>query len=140
MVGTITLTPGAGAPEIPHCFDCTCKDPTLTFTCAVHEPGVPETPPTTPTAQQTLYVPLFQYAKIIPRKGWEDNYQKALAGVIERLRAGYIIARIEGRTSPEGSLPQKAGFRGISALPRVALHKPGRTCRLRLIRPLAKRR
>ena len=117
VVGTITLTPGAGAPEIPHCFDCTCKDPTLTFTCAVHEPGVPETPPTTPTAQQTLYVPLFfEYAKIIPRKGWEDNYQKALAGIIERLRAGYIITRIEGRTSPEGSLPQKAGFEGNISL------------------------
>ena len=83
----------------------------------MHEPGVPETPPTTPTAQQTLYVPLFfEYAKIIPRKGWEDNYQKALAGVIERLRAGYIITRIEGRTSPEGSLPQKAGFEGNISL------------------------
>jgi hypothetical protein len=62
-------------------------------------------------------VPLFfEYAKIIPRKGWEDNYQKALAGVIERLRAGYIITRIEGRTSPEGPLQQKAGFEGNISL------------------------
>lgn len=112
--GTITITPGAGAPEIPNCFDCTCADPTFTFSCVVHDP---QAPPKKPKVEPPLFVPLFfEYEKSVPRAGWEKSYDKALDFVIDRLRAGYTIARIEGGTSPEGTLKKKTGFEGNISL------------------------
>ena len=107
-----TGTLGGGTPEIPNCFKCVCKDPTITFACVIHKPETPgKTPP--PKPKQILYVPLFfEYADAIPRKGSEKDYQKALARVIDHLREGYTIARIEGRTSPEGPLKGRRGFEG----------------------------
>ena len=107
-----TGTFGGGAPQIPNCFKCVCKDPSVTFACVIHEPETPgKTPP--PEPKQILYVPLFfEYADAIPRKGSEKDYQKALARVIDHLREGYTIARIEGRTSPEGPLEGRRGFEG----------------------------
>ncbi|NQW99850.1 DUF4157 domain-containing protein, partial [bacterium] len=108
--GTITITPGAGATEIPNCFDCTCADPTFTFSCVVHDP---QDPPKAPKVEPPLFVPLFfEYEKSVPRAGWEKSYDKALDFVIGRLRAGYTIGRIEGGTSPEGTLKKKTGFEG----------------------------
>lgn len=117
VTGQVTITPGAPAPEIPNCFDCVCKDPTLTFTCVVHEPGGPGKTPPPARLLQTLYVPLFfEYEETVPRVGWEGDYKKALAGIVERIREGYTISRIEGRTSPEGPLKAKTkgGFENIT--------------------------
>jgi hypothetical protein len=73
----------------------------------------PETPTQLPPPPQILYVPLFfEHQQTLPRKGWEKDYNKALDGIIERLREGYTIARIEGRTSPEGPLKGGPGFEG----------------------------
>lgn len=107
----VSITPGAGAPEIPNCFKCVCEDPKITFAC-VAEPGTPDkTPPSQP--KQILYVPLFfEYELTVPRTGREADYWKALDSVVERLREGYTIARIEGRTSPEGPLAGRRGFEG----------------------------
>jgi len=81
----------------------------------VHDP--PDPPKKTPPPQETLYVPLFyKYQDIVPREGWEDNYAKELNVIIERLRAGYTIDRIEGGTSPEGTLKKKPGFEGNISL------------------------
>lgn len=103
---TIKVTPGAGATEIPNCFKCVCSDPTIKFECVAHDPGTKDNPP--PRAPQILYVPLFyEYQLAIPRTGWEENYKKALDSVVERIGEGYTIARIEGRTSPEGPLEKR---------------------------------
>lgn len=109
-IGTVTITPGAGKPESPHCYECVCGDPTFTFSCVVH-PEKPDTPKT-PTLEP-LYVPLFyKYQEAVPRAGWEENYVKEIGVIIDRLRAGYTIERIEGGTSPEGTLKKKPGFEG----------------------------
>jgi hypothetical protein len=113
---TVTVTPGAPAPEIPNCFKCFCHDPTTAYACVVHDPEIPgKTPP--PQSQQILYVPLFfEYERTIPRIGRKKGYTNALDDIVKRLREGYTIARIEGRTSPEGPLTlkkrQKGGFEG----------------------------
>jgi len=133
-IGTVTITPGAGKPEIPHCFDCTCADPTFTFSCVVHDPAAPDTPKT-PPPQETLYVPLFyKYQDIVPREGWEANYAQELTLVIERPRAGYTIDRIEGGTSPEGALRKNPVSRATSSSPSAALTRHRRTYGPRWIR------
>ena len=110
VIFTGTFTPGAGPVEEPHCFKCTCLDPTITFECFVHEtPGKPKPPP----QPQILYVPLFfEYKDVVPRKGREKDYEKALGDVVKLVQEGYTIARIEGSTSPEGPLKGRKGFEG----------------------------
>ena len=104
-----TVRPGAGPAQEPNCFRCTCTEPRISFDCTLHER--PTTPPP-PTPLQTVYVPLFfEYADIVPRVGWEQRYAETLNYAIQRIREGYTIARIEGRTSPEGRLGPRRGSR-----------------------------
>lgn len=109
VTGGVTITPGERGAQEPNCFRCSCTEPQITFACTLHEP--PTTPP--PPAQlQPVFVPLFfEYADIIPRAGWEQRYAETLNYVIQRIREGYTIARIEGRTSPEGRLDRRRGGR-----------------------------
>ena len=109
VTGGVTITPGETGAQEPNCFECTCTKPQITFACTLHEP--PTTPPPPPRLQ-TVFVPLFfEYADIIPRAGWEQRYAETLNYVIQRIREGYTIARIEGRTSPEGRLSRRRGGR-----------------------------
>ncbi len=100
---------GASPDEDPNCFRCTCTEPRIRFDCTLHEP--PTVPPPPPRLQP-IFVPLFfEYEDIIPRVGWEQRYAETLNYAIQRIREGYTIARIEGRTSPEGRLSRRRGNR-----------------------------
>lgn len=100
----------------PGCFRCSCTNPQITFQCT-ERPDRPA-PPARPRPQ-IVFVPLFfEYEDVIPRRGWEQTYQEMLDLVARHIREGYTIARIEGRTSPEGELRRRRarGFEGNISL------------------------
>ncbi len=118
VMGTLTITPGATGSDAPDCFRCACSDYTVDYHCTERQTGQEEPPR---SQRPTLYVPLFfEYADVIPRRGWEQTYQDMLSLVLRHIRDGYTIARIEGRTSPEGPLQRQEihGFEGNLSLAR----------------------
>lgn len=89
----------------PNCYVCICPPPVLVNRCfarSIDSEGNP--------LSKMLYFPLFyQKATATPRLGWEENYQSMLNTIVSKIKEGYRVVRIEGRTSPEGGLDQNKG-------------------------------
>lgn len=124
IVGGLEVRPGGSLPEVqpPDCTRCKCQKPEIRYVCR----ELPEPTPDEPggeriTRTQPVIVPLFfEHAETNPRPDWADEYPRMIDRAVELIQEGYTIARIEGRTSPEGPLEQvqEGGFGGNIQLAR----------------------
>lgn len=100
-LGLNIVVRGKTKTKKPNCKSCVCTKPTITYACR-------EESNTKPKVLKPVIIPLFyEHAKSTPREDWKRKYAEMIQLAVNHIRNGYTIGRIEGRTSPEGSLQSK---------------------------------